>query len=343
MQSPGVLFPKLGDHVELGWAGFTLLMTPVKQGAPLVHSVRIGSRWDLFPLRELWGVGKRGQTRHPLALEVFWRWGVVTGCLSATLPSLPLLPGSLRPPQVTSLGLFFAGLGCPRGGEGAGSKEGERSGCVSTISGASAPALLGLAATLFQRDQSLGITGPRRPHGISSPGAKIGLHALTLSPSVLPQSIRARLASELKQNWGFLACMEKLRQDKGPGFPRDTTHTGPSADDGGCAGLPGPRNASLGVPALSLLPHLIFQVLGIAGSLSGGRDGQGDKVCPVAGRGRQMQPRGTGGQYVVEVGFKPRTRVPGTLPHFPRGPEPLGPSLEGPQSASLALLSLSAC
>lgn len=118
MQSPGVLFPKLGDHVELGWAGFTLLMTPVKQGAPLVHSVRIGSRWDLFPLRELWGVGKRGQTRHPLALEVFWRWGVVTGCLSATLPSLPLLPGSLRPPQVTVFGFIFcwARLSLGRGG-----------------------------------------------------------------------------------------------------------------------------------------------------------------------------------------------------------------------------------
>lgn len=42
-------------------------------------------------------------------------------------PSSPvLLPGSLSPSRSSSSGLFFAGLGCPQGGEGVGRKGGEK-------------------------------------------------------------------------------------------------------------------------------------------------------------------------------------------------------------------------
>lgn len=87
-------------------------MILIRQAAPLPSSVRMENRdCSLEPISRGWGRG--------VLSGIFWLWwGVVTSCLSATLPSLPLLPGSLRPVQVTVFGFIFcrARLSPGRGG-----------------------------------------------------------------------------------------------------------------------------------------------------------------------------------------------------------------------------------
>ena len=104
MRFPGVPFPMLGNPSLAG-------IVPIKQVAP--HNVREGEWMELLePL--CWGQGRNRSG----TLELSGRVG--TGYLSFILASLLLLPGSLRPVQVTVFGFIFcwARLSPGRGGKG---------------------------------------------------------------------------------------------------------------------------------------------------------------------------------------------------------------------------------
>lgn len=125
-------------------------------------------------------MGERDQTRYPLALG---GWSQ-----AASLP--PFLPchSSLRAsglPRSPSLGLFFAGLGCPLGGEGAGSKGGEKEQLRQHNPGrlCSCPPWPGCHP--LPEGPIPGHNGDPDPCAISSPGAEIGLSTL---PAAEPQS-----------------------------------------------------------------------------------------------------------------------------------------------------------
>lgn len=113
MRFPGVLFPKLGDSCLVGLDKLYSDNCPDQASGTLpsqYEGQRVGRAWEGKGSEQVLG---------------FWQW-VGTGCLSSTLPPLSLLPGSLSSSRSSSLGLFFAGLGCPWGGEGVGRNEGEK-------------------------------------------------------------------------------------------------------------------------------------------------------------------------------------------------------------------------
>lgn len=184
MRFPGVPFPMLGNPSLAG-------IVPIKQVAP--HNVREGEWMELLePL--CWGQGRNRSG----TLELSGRVG--TGYLSFILASLLLLPGSLRPVQVTVFGFIFCWARLSPGRGGVGREKGRRNCSVSTIP---APLLLPCLSRLppsSGRTWPWGQWGPD-PCGTTFPGARpAGLEQAFLpSPFLLPQSIKSRRASELKQ------------------------------------------------------------------------------------------------------------------------------------------------
>ena len=204
---------------------------------------------ELLPLSPSVGGGAGGdQIRHPFA----FRGAVI---ISSIFASLPLRPGSLRPVQVTVFGFIFCRARLSPGRGGVGREEGRRNSFVSTIL---APLLLPSLARLPPSSGGTspwGQWGPRTlwdllPWGRTSRSG-LGLSPLTLPPFVLPQSIRDRRASELKQIHGFVSHMGKLR-------PRGRTqHTWgllhlPSAIDESGAGAAENRGKLLPIPPSTL-------------------------------------------------------------------------------------------
>lgn len=208
-------------HVELGWIRRTLIIVPIKQVTAFPHSMKDG---EWLRAWGRWAVITSGTLG-------FWGLGVRTGCLSSNLASLPLLPGSLRPVQVTDFGFIFcwARLSPGRGGD----RE-KRRGEGTALSAQSWVPLLCLpwpgCHPLPEGPVPAHNGGPDPLWDLllrgrtSRPG--IGLSTLTLSPFVPLQSTRAKRASELKQIHGFMSQMGTPRPGERPWLPEDTAHVG---------------------------------------------------------------------------------------------------------------------
>lgn len=188
---------------------------------------------------------------------------MVTSYLSATLPSLPLLPGSLRPVQVTVFGFIFcwARLSPGRGG----GREQRRGEGTALSAQSRAPLLLPSLAWL---PPSSGETGPWAqwgprplrdvlPWGTNRPFSP---HRFSFCPAA-----------------SFFSHMGKLRPGGETRLPEDTAHAGLLSGWVLYCNLPRPRNASLCIPPLISLTRLISRLLGDRWN-SGGRDRGGTEV-----------------------------------------------------------------
>lgn len=161
---------------------FTLLIVPIKQVAPVPPGVTEGEWMEPLPWSPSVCVLQGDQIRHPLAFV-----GGGIGCLSSILPSLPLLPGSLRPVQVTVFGFIFcwARLSPGRGGGRERRRGGGTAISAQSQSLCSCPPWPGCHPLL--EGPVPGDSGDLDPCGTSSPGA--GQQVQNRPSSPCPSSI----------------------------------------------------------------------------------------------------------------------------------------------------------
>lgn len=224
MKFPVVPFPKLADPCLAVQDKISSLSCQARGTPP--HWVR---RQKLLPgSRALAGGGGRERGQVPFG---FGGWSQAA--------SMPLFPchsslGASGLPRSPSLGLFFAGLGCPLRGEGAGSKGGEKEQLYQHNPGRLCSCPPWPSCHPLPEGPVPGHNGDPDRCGTSSPGVEIDLSALTLSHFILLPNIRARKTSELKQSCDFFAHMGKLRPGERTRWPKDTVHTGPLSRWGLC-------------------------------------------------------------------------------------------------------------